>query len=155
MRRKEREIIDLKEMDEIIANCDCCRIALMDGAVPYIVPLNFGYEKAEEKRYFYFHCAKQGHKLDLIEKNDHVGFELDNEHSLIENEEACYYSYHYQSIIGSGKITILENEEDKRKALSKIMLQYTHKENWCYDDKAVDAVHLLRLEVDKMSGKKY
>ena len=43
MRRKEREITDQQIIQEIIQKSSICRIALNDGNVPYIVPLNYGY----------------------------------------------------------------------------------------------------------------
>jgi len=45
MRRKEREITDLKEIEEIITNNIICRIAFSDGKMPYIVAMNYGYQK--------------------------------------------------------------------------------------------------------------
>ena len=35
------------------------------------MPLNFGYDW-EDKLVFYFHCAHEGYKLDLLHKNPHV-----------------------------------------------------------------------------------
>ena len=65
MRRSDREIIDKKEIIEIIRKCDVCRIVLNDKDYPYIVPLNFGMDIQDGKIVFYFHGADEGKKYDL------------------------------------------------------------------------------------------
>ena len=45
MRRKDREITDRDCIDDIIEACDCCRLGFCDEGEPYIVPLNFGYDR--------------------------------------------------------------------------------------------------------------
>ena len=76
MRRKDREITDKQQINAIIEACDCCRIAFPAEDAPYIVPLNFGYTDDKNKRTLYFHGAKEGRKIDLINKTDYVGFEI-------------------------------------------------------------------------------
>ena len=43
MRRKDREIRDLDQMEDILKECDAVRIAAQDEAGLFIVPMNFGY----------------------------------------------------------------------------------------------------------------
>ena len=43
MRKKDREIKDTKELEEILQKADVCRIAFAVDGVPYIVAMNFGY----------------------------------------------------------------------------------------------------------------
>ena len=57
MRRKDREIQEFEEIIAVIKKCDVCRIAMNDGDVPYIVPMNFGVEVEGEQVFFFFHCA--------------------------------------------------------------------------------------------------
>lgn len=155
MRRKDREIIDPKRIDEIIENCDCCRIALADDKVPYIVPLSFGYERVNNKSYFYFHCAREGHKIDLLKKNHNVGFELDTAHALGKAEIACKYTYMFQSVIGQGAISMVNDKQEKISGLQKVMKHYSHKSDWQFDDKILDMMLVLRLEVNEMSCKEH
>jgi nitroimidazol reductase NimA-like FMN-containing flavoprotein (pyridoxamine 5'-phosphate oxidase superfamily) len=44
MRRSEKEITERSAIDEIINRCLVCRLALSDGGIPYVIPMNFGYE---------------------------------------------------------------------------------------------------------------
>ena len=45
---------------------------LGDDGYPYTIPLDFFYDEGDGK--IYFHGAKEGHKLDAIEKCDKVSF---------------------------------------------------------------------------------
>lgn len=60
MRRRDREITDWEKMLEIVAECDCCRLGLVDNGKAYIVPMNFGFEDAGSALTLYFHCAAEG-----------------------------------------------------------------------------------------------
>ncbi len=153
MRREEREITEIARIDEIIETCDCCRIGLVDGASVYMVPLNFGYERVDGKSVFYFHGAKVGRKADLIQKNGDAGFELDTNHALKSHEEACGHSFGYSSIVGSGKISFIDNLPEKRHALNLVMKQHTGQGEWEMPDKAIEAVGVMKLEVEEMCGK--
>ena len=42
MRRKDREVTDFQTMVDIMSRCRVCRLALNDGEVPYLLPVNFG-----------------------------------------------------------------------------------------------------------------
>lgn len=153
MRRKEREITDPSKIREIISSCRCCRLGLSDNGHVYIVPLNFGYKEEAGRHTFYFHSAKEGRKIDLMSKNPHVGFEMDTNHELKEGTSACSYSAHFQSIIGEGAITFIEDISEKRAALQAIMQHNTGKTDWNFPDKTVEAVCVFKLDVENISCK--
>ena len=44
MRRKEREITDTHQLQQILEECKVCRVAMQDKDGLYLVPLNFGYQ---------------------------------------------------------------------------------------------------------------
>jgi len=44
MRRKEKEITDLKSIEEIITRSKVCCLGLSLNDIPYVVPLSFGYK---------------------------------------------------------------------------------------------------------------
>lgn len=87
MRRKDREITDPQRIDEIISDCQCCRLGLCDRGRAYIVPLSFGLVREAGRRVFYFHGAKEGRKLDLIRQTGWAGFEMDTHYKLNESEK--------------------------------------------------------------------
>ncbi len=155
MRRKEREITDLQKIDGIIMACDCCRLGFADENGVYIVPLNFGYEVKGEKRSFYFHGAKEGRKIDLINRTGRAGFELDTSHEVADGETACNYSFRYQSVIGDGTVSIVTDDTEKRAALQLIMGHYSEKSDWSFPDAAVRAVAVFKLEVRELACKEH
>ncbi len=153
MRKKEREVIDTNEIESIIKKVDTCRIALIDGDLPYIVALNFGY-KPGKPAVLYFHCANTGRKLDVIAKNNTACFQMDVDHELVTTKKACGYSMKFKSIVGYGKIHKVLEKEKKIEGLNYIMKQYSDKDNFHYEDKMLDVTTILKLEIDQITGKK-
>ena len=71
MRRKEREVSDVKEIAQILSNCSTLRIAFpTPEAPPYIVPVNFGFSLQNDRFALFFHSAAAGRKVELIESGD-------------------------------------------------------------------------------------
>lgn len=153
MRRSEREVTAQSEIDEIINECDCCRLGFSDGNEVYIVPLSFGYDP--ERQIFYFHSAKEGRKIELIRQNGRAGFELDCGHRLLPGKAACGYSYAYRSVIGTGRISLVEDPAERERALELILEHYTGRSGWAFDEHSVQAAAVIRLEVEKLSCKKH
>ena len=152
MRRKDREITDKRVIEEFIAKEQILRIAFYDEGEIYIVPVNYGY--LYDARYsFYFHGAKEGRKYELAKENPIVGYEIDGNYMLLESENACDNTAFFQSIIGTGRLFLVENNEEKIVGLNSIMKQTTSKENWNYSDEMIDAVAVFKLVVEKISCK--
>ena len=63
----------------------------------------------------FIHSAKRGKKIDLIKSNPNICFEIESKHEIITGEKACDWTTKYQSIIGYGKIEILDDIESKRR----------------------------------------
>ncbi len=152
MRRKDREITDITEILKIMKSCDSVNIALMDGDYPYIVPVNFGIAYIDGKVKIYFHGAKKGKKIDLISENSNAAFSMSSAHRLIEGENSCEYTMEFQSVCGKGNIRFIEGDE-KMMGLKFLMSQYggTGKE---FDEKVIEAVTVMELTVDEISGKR-
>lgn len=155
MRRKDREVTDRQRISEIISNCFCCRLGFNDDGEVYIVPLNFGFTEADGHYTFYFHGAMEGRKFDLIRRSKTVGFEMDTNSQLITGGIACEFSAAFQSIIGKGNISIIEDAEQKKKALEVIMGHYSEKDNWEFNEKMLRTVAVFQLEVQELSCKEH
>lgn len=151
--KKRQRSLQISDMIDIIKKCDVCRIAFFDEGYPYIIPLNFGFSYEEEQISFYFHCAKEGKKISLIEKNPYVGFELDCSHKLLEGANACDFSMEYESICGNGTISLLPSNQ-KEKALTILMKQYIDRESFTFDQRYLDAVTVFQLKVNQITGKR-
>lgn len=154
MRRKEREV-PYHRLKDIIINYHCCRIGFNDEGKVYIIPLNFGYVEINNKHIFYFHGAKTGRKIEVLKKNSYVGFELDTSYGLIKADQACGYTANFQSIIGNGEVSLVENEEEKKFALQMIMEHNTGIKEWEFMDTIIAKTCIFKLEVIEMSGKEH
>lgn len=153
MRRKDREITDFAEIMGILKKSSVCRVAFFDEAYPYIVPLNFGFETDGNKVTLYFHCANEGKKLDLLKRNNKVGFEVDCPDKFFDGEKACYSTMEFESVCGNGSLDIV-GDEDKLPALKLLMQQYSDKREFDFDKFEVKAVTVLKLTVNEITGKR-
>lgn len=152
MRRKDREITDNNRIAEFIDKEQILRIAFYDEGEIYIVPLNYGYS-FDEKYTFYFHGARAGRKYELAKSSPSVGFEIDGNYTLLEGETACDFSATFQSVVGTGVISLVDDKDEKIKGLDTIMKQTTSKSGWHYNKEMLEAVAVFRLDVTKLSCK--
>jgi len=148
MRKKEKEITEASAIEAIIKKSLVCRLALSDNHFPYIVPLCFGYKD----KVLYFHGSQKGKKIDIIKKNPKVCFEFDTSTEIIKAEDACRWTMRYQSAIGFGKAVLLEDTEEKRKALDIIMSQYSGR-IFQFDDAILKKTFVIKVEIESMTGK--
>ena len=153
MRRKDREITDEAKIDEIILNCNCCRLGFNDGGKVYIVPLSFGYSKDNGRRTLFFHGAKTGRKIDLINETHYACFEMDTAYRIKPADSACNYTALYQSIIGGGRIEVITDMEEKKNALNVIMLHNSGKNDWDFPDEVLNNTSVMRLEIEEITCK--
>lgn len=71
MRQWARQVTDKAIICAMLDQMDTIYVGIQDEPAPYVVPLNFGYT-FDDELVFYFHCAHEGYKLDLLRKNPHV-----------------------------------------------------------------------------------
>lgn len=148
MRKAEREIKDRAEIDAIIQGSQVCRLGLTDGSDPYVVPLCFGYDG----QYLYFHCAREGRKMDMLRRNNRVCFEFDHLDGFVEDDQACQWGLKYRSVIGFGSASILEDPEEKRQALALLMKQYSPSPH-TFPEKVFSLTAVIKIHIESISGK--
>jgi len=149
MRRKEKEITDRAVIESIVLRSSVCRLALSEDNRPYIVPLCFGYKDNT----LYFHSAREGKKLDILRKNTNVCFEFDIDHKIVEAEKACKWGMEYQSVIGYGNASVINDPESKRRAFNIIMQHYSGS-SFTYAEAALKNTVIIKVEIESMRGKK-
>ena len=155
VRRKDREITDKTIIEEFISKQNIIRIGYYDkkNEEVYIVPVNYGYIIENNKYIFYFHGGKGGRKYELSKDEPNVGFEIDGNYKLLEGKKACDYSAKYTSVIGNGKIKIIQEIEEKKKALDILLKNTTGQSNFEYNPRMVENVAIYKLIVSKLSCK--
>ncbi len=150
MRRKDKEITDKKEMEQIFNEAKVCRIGIFDGKKPYIVPMNFGYKDNT----IYFHSASSGKKIELLKQSPGICFEIDIPASVVTAKEACNWTMGYRSLMGEGKAVFIEGSENKAKALNIIMEHYSENNKWNFDSKMVESIAVFKIEIEHISAKR-
>lgn len=150
MRRKDKEITEKSEIEKIIKDAEFCRIALSNGNEPYIIPMNFGYKDD----CVYLHSAKEGKKLDIIKANNNVCFQVECQVELLKDEKPCGWGARYYCVIGFGKATIIDDIDEKRRALDIIMEKYTERPSHEYSEDALNKVLAIKVELNSITCKK-
>ncbi|MFP4060745.1 MAG: pyridoxamine 5'-phosphate oxidase family protein [Bacteroidales bacterium] len=149
MIKANQEISDKKIVEDILQNSKIIRLAIYDDNVPYIVPFNYGYKE----NCIYIHSAPVGKKIDLLKKNNRVGFEIEHTARIIEKELACKWSTLYRSIIGQGWVEILVEHGQKVAGLDIIMKHNGFLGKTVYGQKPLDSMVILKLTIENLTAK--
>ncbi len=153
MRRTDREITEQEDMMQIIEKAKVLRLALFDETYPYIVPMHYGYTLKDSKFVFYMHSAKEGHKLDLITKNANVCVEIENEMEIVSGGDIpCRYGATFSSVIGRGKVEIVEDTLEKIQGL-KLLMQHQVNKDFEINEQMANMVCVIKVCIDEISAK--
>ncbi|GAK51120.1 pyridoxamine 5'-phosphate oxidase-related FMN-binding [Candidatus Moduliflexus flocculans] len=152
MRRQEKAVTDIQQIEQMIRRATICRLGLSDNGKPYIVPLCFGYEN----RIVYFHAAQAGRKLDILRNNPQVCVEFEADCELVRKEHTacCDWGMKYRSVIGFGLAEIVEDPQEKDHALQIIMRQYADSEKpFTFSPTSFERTAVIRVHIDELTGK--
>ena len=153
MRRKDKEIKDEKQIRKMLNQCKVMRLGMSVQDVPYVVPLNFGYQWDEGRLTLCFHGAKEGRKWDMIRANPKVAFELDGGHAPISGGDCpCEYGYGFFSVMGEGTAEAVHDPEEKKALLSQLMLHQTGR-MFSFTDGQAESVFVGKIQVHSYSAK--
>lgn len=149
MRRFKQQISE-DECKEVLKNEPRGVLALVgDDGYPYAIPLNHWYSEKDNK--LYFHCAKEGKKLDSIRKCDKVSFCVMDEGYRNEGE----WALNIKSVVAFGKMRIVEDEEKKKEICINLTRKFTDDEDFLEHEltNAFPRVCCLEIEIEHMTGK--
>jgi len=148
---KKRELTFKPELESIIQKCQICSMSMVDEAgMPYVLPMNFGYEE----EYVYFHSAQTGRKVDVLKNNPNVciAFSTDEQLKWVNEEVACSWGMKYRSVLAYGKIEFIDDFDEKEKALKVIMRNYSDID-FTFNAPAVKDVLVYRVKIEKLHGR--
>lgn len=148
----------LREMEEVLKRAEVGRIALADGSVPYVVPLNFIYDKGQ----IAFHCSLEGKKLDLIAKNPNCCFEVDEFMGKVSYHYAAKCHLDYDSVLAFGKARIERDEPERIRLLQ--LFGEKHDERYrkpiadggleIGQNKPIDGCCCVVIDIEQMTGRR-
>ena len=152
MTKRERQVTDPQQIREILDTAQVVHLGLCVDNEPYVVPMNYGYTMEDGKLTLYLHSAVRGKKLDMIRTNPKVFFEMDCDRKPFEGNLPCQYGLSYSSLMGRGTASIVEDVEEKKKAMSILMKTQTDKD-FSFEDRLVSIVTVIRIDAAEYTAK--
>ena len=152
MTKRELQITDENQIRAILDTAKVLHLGMAVDNEPYVVPMNYGYTLEEGKLVFYLHGALRGKKLDMIRANPRVFVELDCDREPFVGEKPCQYGLVYSSVMGRGTAVIVDDVEEKKKAMSILMKTQTGKD-FEFNEKLVSIVAVIRIDVAEFTAK--
>lgn len=171
MRRKDREMTKAFGL-EVIDKSKYGVISMIDeDNEPYGIPLSI----VRDENNLYFHSAMGGKKVEIFEENPKVSIAFVGETKIPENytEEELdeivkdeskavlliskVFTTEYESAVVTGKVKLVEDEEEKIKAMRLICEKYT-KTKMDYFDMAIKAglkrTNVYRIDIEEINAKR-
>ena len=152
MTKRERQVTDPAQITHILDTARVLHLGLSVKDEPYVVPMNYGYVMEEGKLTLYIHSAVRGKKLDMMQANPNVFFSIDCDRMPFEGRVPCQYGMVYSSIMGRGTATMVEDVEEKKRAMSILMKTQTGKD-FSFEDRLVTIVTVIRIDVSEFTAK--
>lgn len=147
MRRHDREI-PKDEALKIIEASDYGVLSLCDGNLPYGVPLN----PVIHEDTIYFHCAKEGFKLDILNKNPYGHFVFISSSKVIKES----FTTSYESAMAHGSLRFVSDPKERMLAYQLLIGKYVDadiKSNKEYIEKHDKATALVAMDIKGISAK--
>lgn len=147
--RRKRQLLSKEETTAILRACTSGVLGVTgDDGYPYTVPLSYAYEDGR----LFFHCAKEGHKLDSIKRNDRVTF------CIIDKDEVMQKTFtsHFRSAIVFGRARVLTEDCERQHALESLVEKYSPdyvEEGLQEIERDWNRVCVVEIKIEHMTGK--
>ena len=148
--RRFKQQISSEECIEILKNEPRGILSVLgDEGYPYGVPLDHWYSESDGK--LYFHCAKEGHKLDAISKCHKVSYCVMDKGYRKEDE----WALNIRSVIVFGRIHEVTDDEKKKEICTCLCRKFTDDEAYLEKEmkNAFPRVCCLELDIEHITGK--
>ncbi len=151
VRRKDREITSPDELKNILSSAKFVTIAMCMGREPYLVSLSHGYDRRQNC--LFFHCASEGKKLVYLKSNNKVWGQAILDYGVTDDCDYDYCSVHF-----SGRISMIEDVNEKKKAIEVLVRQissYPESKLSKIKPEKLASTTVGRIDIDYMTGKKH
>ena len=154
MRRKDREVTDTQQIKKILDGCKTCHLAMTDGGLPYVIPLSYAYRMEDGELTLFFHSAKEGRKIRILQANNNVCFEMSNEGKPVFAEKTpCNSGYYFSSVHGFGHAQFVDDIDEKRSAL-KFLMRHQANLNVDFTPEQAKSVCVFKVVSTDFTGKR-
>ena len=148
MRRYKQELSQEQCIDILTHEPRGVLSVLGENGYPYGMVMNHWYNTEDGK--LYFHCAKEGHKIDAIKACDKVSYCVHDEGFRKEGE----WALNIKSVIVFGRICIVEDEEKMKEICVNLYRKFADDEDALKQELThLKRVMCLELTPEHMTGK--
>lgn len=121
MRKKSREM-DAAWALEVMDKAPYITVSMTDGeGMPYAVPLSLA---RTDEQTFYFHCALEGKKLDILQTSPNVCLTAVTKCKPTVGPKDGSFTLEFKSAIAFGRAELVTDDTEKREALRAICLRF-------------------------------
>lgn len=140
------------EAREFLARARWGRLATNGPDGPYITPLHYVLEGDR----LYFHCAlRGGRKLDNLNHDNRVCFEVSEMLEIKEHANPCKFTTSYKSVLAFGTAELIDDSKEKARVLNLFARKYSSAGPVDpVTGEQGESVAVLALEVGQISGKR-
>jgi hypothetical protein len=146
--RRKNQLLSNEDIRAVMDRCTNGVLACFgDEDYPYAVPVNYVYYNDK----IYFHSAKEGHKIDSINKNSKVSFAVVDEDTIVSKE----YTSYFRSAIAFGKARIVEGDE-RYEAFRALVEKYSGElpdEDKQKEINGCSRALIVAVDIDHITGK--
>ncbi|MCK6625856.1 MAG: pyridoxamine 5'-phosphate oxidase family protein [Anaerolineae bacterium] len=155
--RRPEHVQDDAWICDFLARTQIGHIATRWDEQPFINPTTFWYNA--ERHEIIFHSNVVGRVRANSERHDQVCFEAGEFGRLLPSNVALEFSIQYESVIAFGRIRLLEDFEEKRRALYGLIGKYfpamiAGQEYRPITDKELKRTSVYAIAIDSWSGKR-
>ena len=149
MRRIKQLLSEEKTVDIMKRNTAGVLALLDDDDYPYAVPISYVYADGK----VYMHSARQGHKVDAVRNHEKASFCVIDKDRIVPEE----YTTYFRSAIAFGKVRLVEDGEEKKKAAELLGRKYYPGDTMENLIKVIDEAEkrflVIALDIEHMTGK--
>lgn len=153
-RMKTHQLTD-QEINSLLSNCLTGTLATINSdGTPYNVPVHYVYRNNA----IYIHGLPVGQKISNLKANPNICFNIYEMKELLldDEEKTCDTNTAYESVVIQGKAQIVEDLNEKKDALSAIILKYTpHLTEKEIPLNMLKGTAVIKLSIGQMTGKYY
>ena len=149
MRRIKQQISDDECREVLISEPRGVLSVIGDDGYPYGIPMDHWYSESDGK--LYFHCAKEGHKLDAIRACDKVSYCVMDKGYHKEGE----WALNIRSVIVFGRIRFVDDEGKRIEIGTNLCRKFTDDESYIEHEvkNALPRALCLELTPEHITGK--
>lgn len=144
-----------QEINSLLSNCLTGTLATVNSdGTPYNVPVHYVYLNNT----IYIHGLPVGQKISNLKANPNICFNIYEMRGLLMDKDGkpCDTNTAYASVVIQGKAQVVEDLNEKKAALSAIILKYTpHLAEKEIPFNMLKGTAVIKLSICQMTGKYY